>query len=181
MFDILFTGEIIDDEGGPLHLGLITLGNQTEGFAASFSFWTEENYHKQWLEAARRLLEWDSNSAFITCMYDPEKANFINWWPVWRSSEVAVFQEHLLFIGAEEGDECYQEWAARFTLDNPYAAIRDWDSTHCEECRKTGICRRPRLGKPHSDEALDMCPSEWCVFLTDIEEFLERRSDDWKT
>ncbi|CAG0936910.1 Immunity protein CdiI [Thermoflexales bacterium] len=180
MFDITFTGATIDDEDESLHLGLITLGEATEGFAASLSFLTKEDYHRQWLEAARRLLERDSSSAFITCMYNPETANFINWWPVWRADEVVVFQEHLLFIGAEEGDENYSEWAARFSLANPYAAVRDWDSTHCEECRRTGICRRPRLGKPLSDEAIDVCPSEWCIHLADIEEFLKRRESAWK-
>lgn len=179
MFDISFTGETVDYEDGILHLGLITLGEVTEGFTASFSFWTQGDYQRQWLEATRRLLEPGSHSAFITCMYDPETANFINWWPVWRVDSLVVFQEQLLFIGAEEGSENYSSYAARFSLDDPYAAVSDWNSTHSEECRRTGVCRRPRLGKPLPDEAIDLCPSEWCVRLEDVQAFLDRRAVDW--
>jgi len=174
LFDIKFTGETVDSDDEILHLGIITLGEVTEGFSASLSYWSINDYQKQWLEAGRRLLEPDSHSAFITCMYDPETANFVHWWPAWRGRGPVVFQEQLLFIGAKEGDPNYSFSAARFSIINPYEAVSDWDSTHSEECRRTGVCRRPRLGKPHPDGAIDLCPSEWGVQFEDIQEFLNR-------
>ncbi len=179
MFDIAFTGETVDSEGEILHLGRITLGEATEGFSASVSFWSREDYQKQWLEAAKRLIEPDSHSAFVTCMYDPQTAAFIDWWPAWRTTGLVVLQNQLLFIGAQEGDENYLSSVAQFSAANPYAAVMDWDSTHCEECRRTSVCRRPRLGKPLPDTSIDLCPSEWCVQLQEVQGFIERmaRSD----
>jgi len=181
LFDIEFINETIEEGGEILQLGNITLGEVTEGFTASLSFWSIKDYQKQWLEAARRLLETDSPSAFISCMYDPEKANFINWWPVWRTSPFAVFQEQLFFMNQDSEDEEGKSLEVRFSLTNPYASVADWDSTHCEECRKTGVCHRPRLGKILPEQDVDYCPSEWCVQLGDIKDFVSRRIIDWAT
>ncbi len=87
---------------------------------------------------------------------------------------MVVFQQQLLFIGAKEGDVNYISSVAQFSAVNPYAAVMDWDSTHSEECRRTGVCRHPRLGKPLPDPAMDLCPSEWGMQLQDIREFVER-------
>ncbi len=172
MFDIRFSGETVDAEGEILHLGVITLGKIIEGFSASFSFWSEGDYQKQWHEAAARLLQENSRTAFITCMVDPISANYINWWPAWRHDKLIIFQEHLLFLDGSNADENRRALVSKFSIENPYAAVGDLDSTHCEECRKTGVCRRPRLGMP--DPGIDVCPSEWGVQFGDIEEFLTR-------
>ncbi len=81
MFDISFTGAMINDEGVTQHLGVMTLGVVTEGIAASFSLWSDNEYQRQWLEGARRLLDSDSCSAFITDVADPLTTCAINWWP----------------------------------------------------------------------------------------------------
>jgi hypothetical protein len=111
-------------------------------------------------------------------MYDPETANFINWWPAWHTSTLAVFQAQLFFLNDDGEDQGSKSSVAKFSLTNLYASISDWDSTHCEECRKTGVCRRPRLGRKLPDEGVDYCPSEWCVQLDDITDFLSRRIVD---
>jgi hypothetical protein len=180
MFDMSFTGEVVEDEGVLQHLAIITLGEVTDGIAASFSFWSEVEYHRQWLEGARRLLEPNSHSAFITDMADPATAFVIQWWPAWRLNDLIVFQRQLLFIGAKEGDETYNPRAARFCLEDPYRAVRDRDEGHSEDCRQTGVCRRPKIGSRFDDHAgVDLCVSEWWVYLEEMREFVERRTKDW--
>jgi hypothetical protein len=177
MFDISFTGELVRDEeeGETRHLGIMTLGQTTEGFDASLSFWSEGEYEKQWLEGAKRLLEPGSRSAFITDMTNPTTASFIQWWPAWRVNDLIIFHCQTLFIGVKEGSEAYHPWAARFSLENPYAAVANRDEGHTEECRKTGVCRRPKIGA-RSDTKVDLCVSEWCVYLEEIREFMDRRT-----
>ncbi len=179
MFDISFTGETNEDWNEVLYFGELTLGKSTEGFAASFSFWSKEDYQKHWFDAARRFLNSHTSSAFITCMYNPETANFIRWWQAWRNDNLIIFQNSLLFIGAKPGEEFYDPLTERFSLENPYNAVGDWDLSHTEECQKSGICRSYRLGVSGLDLDAEVCPSEWVVFLSDLEEFVIRRGQEW--
>jgi hypothetical protein len=177
MFDIFFTGEVVHDEGVTLHLGAITLGAHEEAFGASCSFWSQREYQQQWLEAARRLLEPSARSAFITHMDDPATESVINWWPTWRIDSLIILQNHLLFPGAKPGEDEYNPLTARFSLEDPYAALGDRDSGHSEECQRTNICRRTKLG---SREIVgEVCCSEWCVTVEAVKDFLERRIKDW--
>jgi hypothetical protein len=157
----------------------MTLGSFREGIAASFALWSEQEYQRQWLEGARRLLDADSCSAFITDVTDPPTACVINWWPAWRVDDLIVLQNHLLCVGAKEGDELHSPRAASFSLQNPYAAIPARDEGHTEECRRTGLCRRPKIGSRANYADGDVCVSEWCVFSMEMKEFLERRTKDW--
>jgi hypothetical protein len=181
LFDIDFTGETVDAEDETFHLGVINRDGLVEGFSASLSFWSKEDYHKQWLEAADRLLQPDSRSAFITCMYDPQTANFINWWPAWRVSNFVVVREQLLFLDTnlfDDMDEEFKALVSQFSMENPYAAVSDRLAAHSKECQETGVCRRPRLGTQLA-EGVDFCPSEWSVQLYGVEEFINRRTADW--
>jgi len=176
MFDICFTGEVVTDEDvTQLHLGIITLGRITERIGASCSTWSERDYERQWLEVAKRLLHPDSCSAFITDVTE----DLVTWWPAWRIDDLIILQSQLLFVGAKEGDEEYNPQAANFSLEDPYASVRDRDEGHAKECRKTGICRRPKLGLRCSYAEGDLCVSEWCVSMEEMREFLERRTKDW--
>ncbi len=180
MFDLFFTGKVVRDEEEAVtqHLGTMTLGNIWEDFAASLSFWSECDYQRQWLEGAERLLAPGSRSAFITDMTDPATAFFIQWWPAWRIDNLIVFHCRTLCIGAKQGDEAYDPWAAKFSLRNPYAAVADREQGHSEECGKTGICRRPKIGSRSDDADGDLCVMEWSVRVEEMREFIERRTED---
>jgi len=180
MFDLCFTGEVVCDEGVTQHLGVMTLGEITVGIGASFSLWSEREYKRQWLEAARRLCDLDSCSAFITDVGDPPTPYMVKWSPAWHVNDLIIFQSELLFIGAEEGDEAYNLRAAKFSLEDPYAAIPDRDEAHTEECRKTQICRHPKIGSTSDYANTDLCGTEWCVYPDEIREFVERRARDWR-
>lgn len=187
MFDIDFTDETIDIEDGILHRGVITLGGKMEDFSSSLSYWSKDDYRQQWLEAATCLLEPDARSAFITNIHDPQSAKFIRWWPAWRSGDFVVLQEQFLpldinfFEDADiDVDEELKARISKFSIENPYLAVGDRLATHCQECQKTGICRRPRLGKHTSVmDDIEICPSEWGVQLYLMEEFIDRRKIDW--
>lgn len=177
MFDISFTGETVDDEGMTLHLGIIKLGAEEDGFSTPCSFWSQCEYQQQWLEAARRLLEPNAHSAFITHLDDPPAESVINWWPAWRIDNLIILQNHLLFPGAKPGENQYNPLTARFSLENPYAALGDRDSGHTGECQRTNICRRPKLGS--RGIVGEVCCSEWSVDPEALEDFLRRRTKDW--
>jgi hypothetical protein len=177
MFDISFTGETANDEGMTFHLGIMKLHATEVGFSASFSFWSEREYQRQWLGGAERLLELDSHSAFITDMDDPATAFAIQWWPAWRIGDLVILHRQLLFIGARPEEDTFNPLAAKFSLEDPYAAVGDRDSGHTEECQRTNICRRSKLGSREVDG--EVCCSEWCVDLKAIQDFLKRGTADW--
>ncbi len=179
MFDISFTGEAVDADDGIRYLCVITLGDITEGPAVSLSLWSQADYQRQWLEGARRLLEPDSCSAFIVDVSDPPTACVVEWWPAWRVNDLIVLQRQLLFVGAKEGDELYNAQAAKFALEDPYAAIPDREEGHTEACRKTGVCRRLATEPESADDNVEYCVSEWWVSIEEMKEFVERRTRDW--
>ncbi len=182
LFDIEFTGEVVNTESETLHLGTINLNGFIEGFSASLAYWSKEDYQKQWLEGAVRLLQPDSRSAFITCMYDPQTANLIHWWPAWHVSNFVVVQQQLLPLDTsvfDSMDEEFKTLVSQFSTNNPYVAVSERLATHSKECQETAVCRHPRLGARLS-EGIDFCPSEWSLQLHEIEDFLNRRTTDWQ-
>lgn len=53
---------------------------------------------KQWQEGLDRLLQGESKSAIVAEMYQPELANYINWWVFYQVNSVVYIQNKLLFI-----------------------------------------------------------------------------------
>ena len=107
-------------------LGEIVIGDFKEKFEASLSYWDEENYRKQWEEGLERILCGNKKSCLITTMYDPNIANFIFWWPLYRMDELIIIQNHLLFV---------KKLKPPFDPKFPYEHIRDRVSIN-EEGRK---------------------------------------------
>jgi hypothetical protein len=60
-FSIVFSDEplefLADDPSIPSAIGLLTIGDFREDFAASLYQWNKEDYELQWRDAIRRLLE----------------------------------------------------------------------------------------------------------------------------
>ena len=147
--------------------------------AVSLTLWSQAEYQKQWLEGARRLVEPDSRSAFIVNVIDPPTAYVVEWWPAWHVNDLLVFQRQLLFVGAKEGEDVYNPRAARFSLEDPYAAIPDREEGHTEECRTTGVCRHLTTESESADADVEFCVSEWYVSIEEMKEFIERRTREW--
>jgi hypothetical protein len=71
-----------------------------ERFVAPIGWWTREDYERQWLEGARRLLDGARESAFVL------EAGRL-WWMAWREGDTVVLQQRLLV-----GEEMAPAWRA---------------------------------------------------------------------
>ena len=86
------------DQEPDLILGEITIGCFTERFEASTSYWSIHDYQKQWEKALDRTISGEKKSCLITSMYDPEHANFIFWWLLYREGQKVIVQNQILFL-----------------------------------------------------------------------------------
>lgn len=78
--------------------GEIVIGDFTEKFEASLSYWKEEDYRKHWEDGLARILSGNKKSCLITTMYDPHVSNYIFWWPLYREKESIIFHNQILFL-----------------------------------------------------------------------------------
>ncbi len=117
MFNLkfIFNGKFSSERNEEVALGEISLRNFTENFQSSLSFWRIEDYEKQWIEAAKRIFEFN-RTAFITDLGNPKISNFVTWWKAWRIDEQIFVQNQLSFL---------KEISGLFDLNNPYEFIGD--------------------------------------------------------
>ncbi len=97
--------EITDDE--KFSSGKIIIGEFSEDFQASMSYWNRDKYVFQWKQALRRIIGDAKTTALITSMYDPQLANFIFWWILYRDGEDVYVQNHVLFM--DDIDDSFDE------------------------------------------------------------------------
>jgi hypothetical protein len=109
---IRFVDAQLTEEGNAI--GEIRLNDFVEQFEAPLTFWTVEDYERQWARGLRRISEGSAKSCLITAMYDPTVANFIIWWPIYRELDHAVVQNQVLFMKKLKGT---------FDVQDPYRSI----------------------------------------------------------
>lgn len=97
-------------------LGRIVIGNFSEQFESSLSYWDINKYQENWKKGIERLLRGESKSCLITSMYNPKVANFITWWPMYSENRVVYFQNQLLFL---------KELKIAFNPEDPCILIND--------------------------------------------------------
>lgn len=100
-----------------------------ERFVAPIGWWTREDYERQWLEGARRLLQGARESAFVL-------AAGRLWWTAWREGDAVVLQQRLLV-----GEEMAPAWTAA-AGQLPYALVGERRS-HTEEVEQVSEWRVP--------------------------------------
>jgi hypothetical protein len=96
--------------------GEIVLGQFVERFESPFDFWTAADYERQWVEGVTRILHGASKSVLVTSMIQPEAANFIMWWPMYRSDNAVIYRNHILLM-----DQVKQP----FEINNLYSFVPD--------------------------------------------------------
>jgi len=70
--------------------GRIVLGEFEEEFLAALGPWTQRHYERQWMQAARRVVEQGHNhTGFFT-------SAFQFFWTAWLEGEILIFQQKLL-------------------------------------------------------------------------------------
>src|SRR4051794_38491273 len=91
MFDIAFIpGEPpFEDEEGRGLWGCTVLGGFSERFIAPIGWWSRQDYERQWIEGAERLLRGEASSAFAV------EAGRV-WWTAWREGRDVIIQQRYL-------------------------------------------------------------------------------------
>ena len=113
MFAIEFIGDPRLEFGEPARRGRITLGEFSEEFVAPLVFWTADDYRRQWVEAAQRIINNLAPSCFVAAMRETPLDGAIFLWPAYRLGDV-VYIQHELLPEIVKGS---------FDLLNPYAQI----------------------------------------------------------
>jgi hypothetical protein len=116
-FDIRLSTDVLNEEGeAPALWGRIQIGSFIEDFIAYLCDWTPEQYRRQWLEAAERLVNGESKSAFVTMFVSPKNGGHFVWWPCYRVGEIVYLQNHLRF---------YEQIASPFAVESLYEYVSD--------------------------------------------------------
>ncbi len=95
--------------------GQISIGDFSEEFECAIHYWDKERYINQWVEGCNKICK-DSKSALVTSMNDPEKANFIVWWIMYREDNNIYVQNQFLFM---------EHLSSPFLEENLYSYIDD--------------------------------------------------------
>ncbi len=110
-------------------LGEIILGEFKETFLASLNYWSIGEYQAQWTEGLIRLVNDEGRSCLITNMFDPNIANFINWWPIYREGRKLIFHNQIYFIKKKGFDphNPYVNIEERRTISETGVPISEWE------------------------------------------------------
>jgi hypothetical protein len=81
---------------------------------------------------------------------DPPTAYVVEWWPAWRVNDLIVLQRPVA-VRRGQGDWPRNPQAAKFSLDNPYAAIPD------REEDTQGMSQDRNLSSPEDRVKIRLC------------------------
>ena len=102
-----------------LCLAKITIDDFDDVFETSLSFWSKEDYQAHWREALERIVQGSDVSCLITSIDDPNSANFLIWWPLYRMEDKVIVQNQLFFLEGAQG---------KFDIKNPFHSVRKYGS-----------------------------------------------------
>lgn len=94
--------------------GEIVIDDFIEKFESELTFWKTEDYIRQWVEGIERIIHMTNNSCLITSISNPDHANFILWWVMYKQDNMILFQNQILF---------FELLDQKFSLDNPYIHV----------------------------------------------------------
>lgn len=114
-------------------LGRITVGDFTESFHMALDFWSPRDYRASWKRALGRLLSADViDSCLIASVGDPETANFVTCWPLYRRKEKVYVQNSIIFLDQLEGgfdpDRPWEFIEARQSIDEDGNRVSEWET-----------------------------------------------------
>jgi len=97
-FSIKLTSDFIveEDSNDKYQYGIIKIDDFQEKFLSSLSFWSSDDYIKHWFCSLKNLGA-NSKSGLIIDMYDPKKAEIIEWWILYKVNNLVYLQNSLLF------------------------------------------------------------------------------------
>ncbi|MFT7682661.1 MAG: hypothetical protein ACI935_002138 [Moritella dasanensis] len=95
-FNISLENDIVEYYGEKVVFGTIEIGDFKEVFHASLSYWDRGYYLYQWKIALERIFNGEASTAIVSCMYHPEKSNFLFWWPIYVVGDDVIFHNQSL-------------------------------------------------------------------------------------
>ncbi|MGW0837338.1 hypothetical protein [Streptomyces prunicolor] len=111
--------------------GKIVVRDFTETFPMDLTFWGTEQYKESWASALRRLEEADvTTSCLVSSITDPETANIIFCWPLYRFQDEIFVQNSLIILdeldGAFDPDNPWFSVGPREVVDEDGNRISEW-------------------------------------------------------
>ena len=104
--------------------GNLQIGDFKERFVASLFDWTPEAYRQQWRDAAERLVNGESKSAFVTSFVPPTDGGHFEWWKCYGVGEIIYVQNQLRF---------YEQLTSPFHLDSLYDYVPDRETVSADD------------------------------------------------
>jgi hypothetical protein len=114
MFALEFINEPLIDYGEPAIRGRITLGDFWEEFTAPLVYWSQDDYRRQWSEAADSNVRGCERTCFVQAMRKSPGDGPIFLWTAYRSGDIVYVQQKLLVE---------QTLKAEFDPVDPYAQV----------------------------------------------------------
>jgi CdiI N-terminal domain len=96
-FSVQFLDEDIASVAPGCRCGEICIGEFRERFASDMTFWTKEQYERQWLGAASLILI-ATKAALVTSVTEPATSNFVRLWVMYREDDTVTFQEQICLL-----------------------------------------------------------------------------------
>ena len=106
-FNIELNDSPFDCDGDLLLSGRISIGDFSESFHASLSYWDRDKYISQWRDGLKGLKTDGDKSILVTNMYDPKKANFVFAWVLYLIDGMIHIQNNVVFL--DETDQPLDE------------------------------------------------------------------------
>jgi hypothetical protein len=101
MFGIFPNGKPIRENGELVIPSSIIIGGFTERLHIPISYWSLEDYKKNWISSLAQGIDNKKHSALAVSMHEPDFTNFIFVWVVYYHGDVACIQNKIIFL-----DEC---------------------------------------------------------------------------
>lgn len=76
----------------------ITIGDFSESFETSLVWWTPQEYKAQWNSALQEIISGAPRSALLSSIADPQSANFVFCWALYREKTSVVIQNLIIFL-----------------------------------------------------------------------------------
>jgi contact-dependent growth inhibition (CDI) system CdiI-like immunity protein len=116
-----------------LAYGRIRIGDFHERFEMDLSFWSRPDYERHWLRGVGRLLAGGDVSCLVSAMRDPETAEFIIWWPLYRLGDEVKVQNQILFMTdlpeTLDPEDPFRHVLPRTTSSTEGTPVSEWTTT----------------------------------------------------
>lgn len=130
-------GESVPDlePGDSAVYGSIVIDDFQERFHASTTYWSKDDYVKQWVAALEDITgeSKKNSSALVASMYDPSHANFIVCWALYREGDAVFVQNRILMLNELTGEfdikELGQYVGERKTITDDGDKISEWTTS----------------------------------------------------